>query len=165
MEFVFVSFPDRVYTTEEVKSAKALVDQGYKHDLTVEGSPTFTQKVNQALELVKTAGYYDFFVSHIRKIIEIDGITQLRETEVAIWAGKFAVQNPVDAASLFIQKAYHMKEYLEGKLYYGGNAEKRSVAKRIEFLKTLKDRTKDDAVREECERLLEMWKNSSFEFN
>ena len=66
--------------------------------------------------------------------MEIDGITQLRETEVAIWANKFAVENPVDAASLFIQKAYHMKEYLEGELYYGGNAEKRSVAKRIEFL-------------------------------
>ena len=59
--------------------------------------------------------------------MEIDGITQLRETEVAIWANKFAVENPVDFASLIIQKAYHMKEYLEGELYYGGNAEKRSV--------------------------------------
>ena len=27
-----MSFPDRVYTTEEVEAAKALVDQGYKHD-------------------------------------------------------------------------------------------------------------------------------------
>ena len=159
-----MSFPDRVYTTEEVKSAKELVDQGYKHNLTVEGTPEFTQKVNQALELIKTAGYYDFLRTNIRKIMEIDGITQLRETEVAIWAGKFAVENPVDAASLFIQKAYHMKEYLEGELYYGGNAEKRSVAKRIEFLQTLKDKTSDKAVKEECERLLEMWKDSSLAF-
>jgi hypothetical protein len=164
LEFVFVSFPDRVYTTEEVKSAKALVDQGYKHNLTVEGTPEFTQKVNQALELIKTADYYDFLRTNIRKIMEIDGITQLRETEVAIWAGKFAVENPVDAASLFIQKAYHMKEYLEGELYYGGNAEKRSVAKCIEFLQTLKDKTSDKAVKEECERLLEMWKDSSLAF-
>jgi len=164
LEFVFVSFPDRVYTTEEVKSAKALVDQGYKHNLTVEGAPEFTQKVNQALELIKTADYYDFLRTNIRKIMEIDGITQLRETEVAIWASKFAVENPVDAASLFIQKAYHMKEYLEGELYYGGNAEKRSVAKRIEFLQTLKDKTSDKAVKEECERLLEMWKDSSLAF-
>jgi hypothetical protein len=164
LEFVFLSFPDRVYTSEEVKEAKALVDQGYKHNLAFEGSTDFIQKVNQALELIKTAGYYDFLQSYIRKILEIDGITQLRETEVAIWASKFAVDNPVDAASLFIQKAYHMKEYLEGELYYGGNAEKRSVAKRIEFLQTLKDRTSDKSVQEECERLLEMWKDSSLAF-
>jgi hypothetical protein len=159
-----MSFPDRIYTTEEVKSAKALVDKGYKHNLTIEGSPEFTLKANQALELIKTAGYFDFLRTYVRKIIEIDGISQLRETEVAIWAGKFAVENPVDAASLFIQKAYHMKEYLEGELYYGGNAEKRSVAKRVEFLQSLKDKTGDKVVKEECERLLEMWKDSSLAF-
>jgi len=159
-----MSFPDRVYTTEEVKSAKALVDKGYKHNLAIESSPEFTKKVNQALELIKTAGYFDFLRTYVRKIIEIDGISQLRETEVAIWAGKFAVENPVDAASLFVQKAYHMKEYLEGELYYGGNAEKRSVAKRVEFLQSLKDKTSDNVVKEECERLLEMWKDSSLAF-
>ena len=159
-----MSFPDKVYTTEEVKSAKALVDKGYKHNLVIEGSTEFTQKVSQALELTKTAGYFDFLRTYLRKIMEIDGISQLRETEVAIWAGKFAVENPVDAASLFIQKAYHMKEYLEGELYYGGNAEKRSVAKRIEFLQTLKNKSSDKAVKEECERLLEMWKDSSLAF-
>ena len=159
-----MSFPDRVYTTEEVKSAKALVDKGYKHNLVIEGSTEFTQKVSQALELIKTAGYFDFLRTYVRKIMEIDGISQLRETEVTIWAGKFAVENPVDAASLFIQKAYHTKEYLEGELYYGGNAEKRSVAKRVEFLESLKDKTSDKIVKEECERLLEMWKDSSFAF-
>jgi hypothetical protein len=159
-----VTFPDRIYTTEEVKSAKALIDQGYKHDLIIEGSPEFTQKVNHALELIKTADYLDLLRTYIKKIVEIDGITQLRETEVAIWASKFAAENPVDAASLFIQKAYHMKEYLEGELYYGGNAEKRSVAKRIEFLHALKAKSSDKAVKEECERLLEMWKDSSLAF-
>lgn len=159
-----MSFPDRVYTAEEVKDAKTLVDEGYKHDLIVEGTPEFRKQVNQAIELIKTSGYYDFLQSYIRMIIEIDGITQLRETEVAIWANKFAVENPVDAASLFIQKAYHMKEYLEGELYYGGNAEKRSVAKRIEFLQTLKEKTSDREVKAECERLLEMWKDSSLAF-
>ena len=159
-----MSFPERVYTSEEVKDAKALVDQGYKHNLIVEGTPEFRKQVNQALELIKTAGYYDFLHSYIRMIMEIDGITQLRETEVAIWANKFAVENPVDAASLFIQKAFTMKEYLDGELYYGGNAEKRSVAKRIEFLQTLKDKTSDKDVEAECERLLEMWKDSSLAF-
>jgi hypothetical protein len=159
-----VSFPERVYTSEEVKDAKALVDQGYKHHLIVEGTPEFRKQVNQVLELIKTAEYHDFLLSYIRMIMEIDGITQLRETEVAIWANKFAVENPVDAASLFIQKAYAMKEYLDGELYYGGNAEKRSVAKRIEFLQTLKDKTSDKDVKAECERLLEMWKDSSLAF-
>lgn len=157
-------FPERVYTTQEVKAAKALVDQGYKHNLTVEGSGDFTEKVNQTLQLIKTAGYFDFLTTYIRKIMEIDGLTQLRETEVAIWANKFAVENTVDAASLFIQKAYHMKEYLQGELYYGGNAEKRSVAKRIEFLQVLKEKTSDSQVKEECDRLLAMWKESSLTF-
>jgi len=157
-------FPERVYTAEEVKTARTLVEQGYKHKLIVEGSESFKEKVNQAIELIKTAGYYDFLQSYIRLIMEIDGITQLRETEVAIWANKFAVDNPVDSASLFIQKTYHMKEYLEGELYYGGNAEKRSVAKRVEFLETLKVKTSDVGVKEECERLLVLWKESSLAF-
>ena len=157
-------FPERVYTAEEVKTAKELVDQGYKHDLTVEGSADFKEKINQALDLIKTAGYFDFFRAYIRKIMEIDGLTQLRETEVAIWANKFAVDNPVDAASLFVQKSYSMKEYLEGELYYGGNAERRSVAKRVEFLRDLKNKSADGNVKEECERLLQMWKESSLAF-
>ena len=157
-------FPERVYTAEEVKTAKELIDKGYKHDLTIEGSPNFKEKIKQAIELIKTAGYFEFLRAYIRQIMEIDGITQLRETEVAIWANKFAVENPVDAGSLFIQKAYHMKEYLEGELYYGGNAEKRSVAKRVEFLQVLKDKSTDKTVKEECERLLQMWKESSLAF-
>jgi hypothetical protein len=157
-------FPQRVYTTQEVKTAKELVNQGHKHDLTVEGSEGFTVKVNQALQLIKVAGCFDFFTTYIRKIMEIDGLTQLRETEVVIWANKFAVENAVDAASLFIQKAYHMKEYLDGELYYGGNAEKRSVAKRIEFLQVLKEKTSDATVKEECGRLLAMWTESSLTF-
>ena len=158
------NFPEKVYTAEEVKTAKSLVDQGYKHNLEVEGSADFKEKVNHAFGLIKTAGYYDFLRAYIRKIIEIDGITQLRETEVAIWANKFAVENTVDAASLFIQKAYHMKEYLEGELYYGGNAEKRSVAQRMEFLASLLEKSKDKNVKEECQRLLQLWKESSLSF-
>lgn len=159
-----MDFPERVYTTEEVKNAKNLVDQGYKHNLSVEGTKEFVQKVNNALEQVKIAGYYDFLQTYIRKIVEIDGITQLRETEVIIWANKFSVENSVDAASLIVQKAHQMKEYLQGQLYYGGNAEKRSVDERIEFLKVLKKKTTDQSVRKECERLLEMWKDSSLAF-
>lgn len=120
--------------------------------------------MNEILDLLKTANYFDFFTSYIREIVEIDGLTQLRETEVAIWANKFAVENPVDAASLFIQKASVMKEYLEGELYYGGAAEKRSIEKRLEFLRTLKEKSKDENVRAECDRLLEMWRDSSLAY-
>jgi hypothetical protein len=157
-------FPERVYTAEEVKTAKELVDQGYKHNLSVEGSEQFKEKTNQVLELIKAGGYFGFFQSYIRKIMEIDGLSQLRETEAAIWANKFAVENTVDAASLFVQKAYSMKEYLEGELYYGGSAEKRSVAKRVEFLNALSEKSDDKSVKEECERLLQMWKESSLTF-
>ena len=124
----------------------------------------FVEKVNTALNLVKTTGCYDFLRTYLREITEIDGITQLRETEVAIWANKFAVENPVDFASLLIQKAHHMKEYLEGELYYGGASEKRTVQKRIEFLETLKNKTADQKVKKECERLLDMWRESALAY-
>jgi hypothetical protein len=159
-----LKFPERVYTAKEVKAAKELLDKGYKHLLTVEGSPSFKQKVAETLELIKTAEYYEFLRTYIRQIMEIDGLTQLRETEAAIWANKFAVENPVDAASLLIQKASQMKEYLEGELYYGGSAEKRSIEKRIEFLQVLQSKTAEEAVKAECKRLLKMWEESSLAY-
>jgi len=159
-----LDFPNRIYTTDEVKIAIKLISQGHKHKIVVKGSPEFKKKVDQILNLVKIAGYYDFLRTYIRQITEIDGLSQLRETEVEIWANKFAVENVVDAASLFIQKTHHMKEYLEGELYYGGNAEKRSVGKRIEFLVKLKDNTKDETVKTECKRLLQMWDDSSLAY-
>jgi len=159
-----LEFPEKVYTEKEHKLAKDLIDKGFKHRLAVEGSLDFRQKVYQALELVKIADYYEFLRTYIRKIVEIDGITQLRETEVAIWANKFAVENPVDAASLFVQKTYHMKQYIDGEIYYGGASEKRTVEKRMEFLETLKNKTHEQEVIDECERLLQMWKESSLAY-
>jgi hypothetical protein len=159
-----LEFPERVYTEEEHKQAKQMIDAGYKHNLTIEGEPTFTTKVNEALELAKTADCYEFLRTYLRLIKEIDGLTQLRETEVAIWANKFAVENPVDFASLLVQKAHHMKEYLEGELYYGGASEKRTIQKRMEFLDTLKNKTASNTVKEECERLLDMWRESSLAY-
>jgi hypothetical protein len=156
-----LEFPKRVYTYGEVKAAKELIDKGYKHRLIIRGSQAFKQKVKEALGLISIAGYYDFLRTYIRCITEIDGLTQLRESEATIWANKYAVENPVDAASLFVQKAHHMKEYLESKLYYGGKAEKRSVEKRIEFLEALKSKSNEKNVKEECERLLKFWNESS----
>lgn len=157
-----MEFPERIYTTDEVKKARELVKKGYKHRLRVKGSPFFKQKVKKALQLVKTAGGHNFLRVYIRRIVEIDGLTQLREADATIWANEYAIRNPVDAASLFIQKAHHMKEYLEGKLYFGGAAETRSVQKRIEFLETLKKKSRRKEVKKECERLLESWSESVF---
>lgn len=157
-----MEFPKRVYTVEEVRKARELISEGYKHRLTVEGSQNFKRKVKQARKLLKTAGYYDFLRTNIRNIIEIDGVTQLREADAAIWANRYAVENPVDAASVFVQKTYQMKEYLEGRPYYGGEAERRSVEKRIEFLETLKKKSRDKDVRKECERLLRSWGETVF---
>jgi hypothetical protein len=156
-----LDFPKRIYTETEVNEAKKLIDEGYRHRLRIKGSPDFVQKTRRALELVKIAGYYDFLRTYIRNIKEIDGLTQLRQAEATIWANEYAVRDPVDAASVFVQKANHMKEYLESKLYYGGTAEKRSDEKRIEFLETLKKKSREKTVTEECERLLRMWKESS----
>jgi len=157
-------FPERVYTEEEVGKAHKLVKSGYKHQLTVEGNLSFKEQVQKILDLVKTGGYYDFLRTYIRQIVEIGGFSQLREAEVAIWANMHLLKTPVEAAGFFIQKAWQMKEFLEGKLYHGGAAEARSIEKNLEFLKALKAKSKDNAVKTECERVLKRWADSTFVF-
>ena len=43
-----MDFPERVYTKDEVKRARELIEQGYKHDLETNGSPEFVARVNEA---------------------------------------------------------------------------------------------------------------------
>ncbi len=153
-------FPDRVYTEEEVKRAKALLEAGYRHRIKIEGNEDFKCKVERVLRLIEDAGFGDFFRTYIRSVKEIDGLSQLHEADAVMWANKYTVDNAVDAASFFVQKANHMREYLDGELYYGGEAEKRSAEKRKKFLETLSKNTKDENVKAECTRLLDMWKES-----
>jgi hypothetical protein len=155
-----LDFPTRIYTEQEVDQARDLIGKGYKHILRIEGSPEFKKKVKAAVELVKIAGSYDILRTYIRTIVEIDGLTQLRQAEAAIWANTYAVKHDVDAAGLFIQKANQMKEYLEGRLYYGGAAEKRLLNERMRFLETLEEKSQDERVREECRRILGVWKEA-----
>jgi hypothetical protein len=157
-----LKFPERIYTAEELKKAAELVEEGHKHRLKLDGSRTFTKKAEEALKLIKTAGYHDFLRTYIRRIVEIDGITQLREADATIWVNEYILQNPVDAASLFIQKANKMKEYLEGKFYSSGMAEERSVEKRVEFLRALKKKSQRQEVLKECEKLLRGWTETVF---
>ncbi|UCE96820.1 MAG: hypothetical protein JSV51_04325 [Candidatus Bathyarchaeota archaeon] len=155
-------FPKRVYTADEVEKARKLVESGYKHRLVLKGNPQFKVKVRKTLKHVKTAKQYDFLRTYIKWIVEVDGFSQLHEAEAAIWANKQLLENPIGAAGFFVQKVFQMKEFLEGKLYYGGEAEARSDKERINFLRTLKQKSRDPAVRKECKSLLKKWAETPF---
>lgn len=159
---VALRFPERVFTVKEVERARKIIEKGYRHRLMVKGSPEFKRKVKKALRLIKTAKYYDFLRTYIKQIVEIGGFSQLRESEVAIWANMYTVADPVDAASFFVQKAHQMKEYIEGKLYYGGEAEKRAVEKRVEFLKELRKRSKSNDVKKKCDEYIKRWRETTY---
>jgi hypothetical protein len=156
-----MDFPYRIYTSEEVEKARKLALSGHKYCTKTRGTAAFKRKADEALVLIKTAGYLTFFCTYIREIREIDGFTQLRKAEATIWTNIYIFENTIDAASVFVQKANQMKEYLDGKLYFGGEAEKRSTEKRIEFIKILKEKSTSKKTKEECEWLLQFWKESS----
>ncbi len=157
-----MGFPERVFTDEEVKMAKEIIEKGYRHCLTVKGSPEFKYKAKEALRLIKTARYYDFLRTYIKQIVEIEGLSQLRESEVAIWANMYTVADAVDAASFFVQKAHQMMEYIEGELYFGGEAEKRAVEKRIEFLNELRKRSENNEIKRRCEEFVRRWREMAY---
>jgi hypothetical protein len=156
-----MDFPERVYTKEEVKQARTLIENGYKHELKVDGSPEFVARVEKPLELIKTAGYYDFLRTYIRVIREITGLSQLREEEAAIWYNVKALEDPIEASGFIIQKAQQMKGFIEGKLYYE-TGEIKAVNKRMEFLEQLRDKTDDPALKKRCEEDIKRWKEEPF---
>lgn len=157
-----MEFPKRVYTHDEVRSARVLIDRGYRHRLRIVGSQAFRQKVREALKLIKTAGHYDFLRTYIRAIREIDGLSQLREAEASVWANAYTVEKPIGAACLFVQKAWQMKRYIEGKVYYGHAGEAEAVDARLRFLEELGKKSKDPKVSEECRRRIQAWDESKF---
>jgi hypothetical protein len=156
-----MDFPERVYTKDEVKKARSLIESGYKHELQTKGSPEFVAKVEKALQLIKTAGYYDFLRTYIRVIREITGLSQLREEEAAIWFNVKALDDPLEDAGFIIQKAKQMKDFIEGKLYYE-TAEIRAVNKRLEFIEALKDKTDDPSLKKRCEENIKRWNENPF---
>lgn len=151
-------FPETVYTAEEIQLAQRAISQGYKHRLKVVGSSVFKKKVEGILNLIRVAGYQDFFRTYIRSVVEIDGIGQLREYEAAIWANAHNVENSVEGARFLIQKAYQMKSYLEAKPYheYGETV---AIQKSLEFLEDLKNRCEDDDLKGKCENTLKVWRD------
>jgi len=158
-----MEFPKRVFTGEEVKKAKELIEKGYKHRLRIAGSQRFKKELEKTLKLIKTAGYYDFLRTYIRQIEEIEGFSQLHEADVVIWANMQMLIDTVDAASYIVQKAQQMKDYLEGKLYYG-IGEISAIEKRLEFLEKLKEKSRNQDVKKRCEELLKTWSDTKIMF-
>jgi hypothetical protein len=156
-------FPERVYTQEEVDKARELVQKGHKHALVIEGSGQFKDKMRQVLELIKVADYYDFVRTFIREIIEIEGFSQLHESDVAFWANMSMLDDIVNAASYVVQKAQQMKDYLYGNLYYG-TGEIAAIEKRLEFLRTLQVRSESKEIKARCAQLLKEWADTRLQF-
>jgi len=157
-----VKLPEEIYTYEETLLAKSLIEKGHRNRLRVVGSPSFREKTLKALRQVKTAGYYDLLRAYVRRIVEVQGFSQLREANLEIWANVYTVENTVEAASFFVQKAWQMKMYLEGKPHYDSIGERDAVEKRLEFLNVLAKRARNPSVKEECEKRLRLWDESKF---
>lgn len=158
-----MGFPERVYTEEEVEKVRKLIEKGYKHQIKIKGDQKFKTAVKKALELIKTAGYYDFLRTYIREIEEIDGFSQLHEVDAVIWANMPMLEDRVDAASLMVQRAHQMKDYIEDRLYYG-KGELAAIEERLGFLKTLRDKSKNKAIKKRCEDLLQKWSETKLMF-
>ncbi len=158
-----MAFPKRIYTQEEVDKARELIQKGYKHTLAIVGSPEFKKKMRTVMELIKTAGYYDFLRTYLREIVEIEGFSQLREADAALWANMPMLDDVVNAASYVVQKAQQMKYFLEGKLYYG-TGEIDAIEKRLEFLRALQAKSKSRDVSKRCDALLKEWAETRMQF-
>jgi len=158
-----LTFPERVYTQEEVIKARKLIQTGYKHTLRIEGSPKFKNKMSKVLKLIKTADYFDFLRTYIRQIVEMEGFSQLHEADAAMWANMSMLIDPVDAASYIVQKAQQMKDYLEGNLYYG-TGEITAIEKRLGFIKALQAKSKSADIRKRCDELLKKWADTKMQF-
>jgi len=158
-----MEFPERVFTEEEVKQARTLVEKGYRHKLHVTGSKEFKKKITEILNLIRTAAYYEFLTTYIREIKEIEGFSQLHEADVVIWANMQILVDAVDAASFIVQKAQQMKDYVESRLYYGAG-EMAAIKKRLEFLEKLKEKSKSKEVKQRCGELLKQWEDTKMMF-
>ncbi len=131
--------------------------------MAIKGKPQFKKKMRKVIGLIKTAGYYDFLRTYLRDIVEMEGFSQLREADAALWANMSMLDDVINAASYVVQKAEQMKDYLEGKLYYG-TGEIGAIEKRLEFLKALQTKSKRREVRKRCEALLKEWAETKMQF-
>lgn len=149
-------FPRRIYTVEEFFKARRSIEGGHKHRLRISGGPCFKKKIKVILSLIKKVGYYDFLRIYIRKLSEIEGLSQLREAEATIWLNSYVVSNPIEGARFIIQKSYQMKAYLDGKQYYQ-KGEQPAIDMSIVFLKKLEEKLTDVQLKDICKELIKKW--------
>ena len=154
-----IKFPRRIYTIEEFEEARKAVTDGHKHRLRIVGSSEFKRKVKEILAFINIAGYYDFLRRYIRKISEVNGVSQLREADASIWLNFYMVENPFEGARFIIQKTEQMKSYLNGKIYYI-IGELPAVKKSVDFLEKLRNNIKDKDLKMKCEVVLQQWKEA-----
>ena len=152
-------FPRRIYTVTEFEMARNALAQGYRHRLKLDGSLEFKNKIKTILKHIRSAGYYDFLRTYIRKLCEVKGLSQLREADATIWLNRYVVENSVEGARFIIQKTEQMKEFLDGNLYYN-SGESRAVEKSIIFLEKLRTSIKDQELMVKCEEVLKNWKEA-----
>ena len=151
-----MEFPDRIYTIEDFKRAKTCIDNGYKHQLKITGSPSFSNSIKQILELISKADYYEFLRTYIRTITEIEGISQLREADATIWLNTDIVKDIVEGGRFIIQKAEQMKNYLSGEQHYE-KGEISAIKKSIEFLQSLRKKQLTEELKDKCDETIKLW--------
>jgi hypothetical protein len=151
-----LEFPDRIYTLEEFKKARELIEDGYKHEIIVEGSSSFKKSVRRILTLIRKAGYTDFLRTYIRAITEIDGVSQLREIEATIWLNTNMVTDTVEGSRFIIQKAEQMKNYLAGERHYE-SGELSAIKKSLGFLQDLKKKKLSEELQKSCDEAIRSW--------
>jgi hypothetical protein len=151
-----LKFPEKIYTLKEFRRARALIKKGYKHHIKIVGSKKFKERVKIILALIQRTEYYDFIRTYIRRIEEIEGLSQLRETEATIWLNTYMIKNIIEGARFIVQKAEQMNGYLSGKQYYE-KGELHAVKKSVEFLKNLKSKMIDEKDKEKISETIKLW--------
>ena len=149
-------FPNRIYTIEEFLRARKSIEEGHIHRLRVIGPAHFKVKIKEALTLIKKAKYYRFLRTYIRKLCEIEGMSQLREAEASLWLNKHIINNPIECARFIIQKAYQMKAYLDGKKYYL-KGEIPAINESIVFLERLEEKLINTQMKRKCKESIKLW--------
>ena len=151
-----MNFPERIYTLDELKEARAAIAGGYKHDIRVVGDLQFKDKISLISDLIKLAGYWELLKTFIREIRLTEGVSQLRETEASIWLNQMTLENPIEGARFIMQKAFQMQSYIEGNEWYI-MGELPAVKKSICFLEELKSRLQDAELKAKCSQILDEW--------
>ena len=150
------SFPKRIYTLEEVAQARRAIAAGYQHSLTVNGDSEFRELVSKIFQFIDLAGYTVLLRSYVREIRQIQGVSQLRETDASIWLNRTVANDAIEAARFVVQKTLQMQAYIEGRPWYI-LGELPAVRGSVEFLKKLREHLVNPETRARCDKAIDEW--------